>query len=195
MRRVTIPLLAAALVFLIPTAALAHPGHPGHGGFATGFNHPFTGLDHLLAMFAVGIWSMQLGRSARWRVPAAFFVLMGVGGALAMLHVRLPQVESGVLASVLIKGLAVFFALQLRSISAIALAGAFAVFHGYAHLAEMPTGAFAVSYSVGFIAGSVVILAAGAAAAYALSSIGRPQWPRACGGAIAAAGLLLLVLA
>jgi urease accessory protein len=194
MKRSAIATLATSLLLLTPTMASAHPGHVGNG-FVAGFAHPLSGIDHLLVMFGVGIWAVQLKRVSRWRLPTIFLTMMCVGAAIAMLRVPLPLVDGGVLASVLIMGLVVLFALQLRAAAAASLAGAFALLHGYVHLAEMPPDAATLNYAAGFLLASAWLIAAGAALASAFMRIRRPEWLRACGGAITAAALVLLALA
>src|SRR5687768_3353260 len=101
MRRIARTASLAALATLVSTAAFAHPGDHSHLGFATGFAHPFTGLDHLLAMVAVGLWASQLGGRAVWLLPLTFPVVMAAGAALGFGGVALPGVEIGITASVL----------------------------------------------------------------------------------------------
>lgn len=135
---------------LFAAEAQAHAGLHG-AGFTTGVVHPFSGLDHLLAMVAVGLWAAQLGGKARWAVPSAFVAMLGVGSALGMLGVNLPGVEAGIAASVLALGLLIAFSTRLPVAAGMALAGAFAIFHGHAHGAEMPGIATPWLYALGFI--------------------------------------------
>ncbi|MEY4489878.1 MAG: hypothetical protein RIQ79_2386, partial [Verrucomicrobiota bacterium] len=138
----SLALPAAALLFV--SKAYAHPGHEGdHGGgltwdFSGGFMHPLGGLDHVLAMVAVGIWAAQLGGRARWAVPAAFMAALAAGAALGSGGMALGWMEQAVAASVLALGLLVVTATRLPLIAGMALAALFAVFHGMAHGAEMP---------------------------------------------------------
>jgi urease accessory protein len=118
---------------------------------------------------------------------------MVVGGSLALSHASMPFVESGILASVLIMGLLVMFALRLPMPAAVALAGLFAIFHGYAHIAEMPPTASTFAYGSGFILASAALLAAGAALARLLTIARQLQWLRLFGGATAMAALLLAI--
>lgn len=183
---------SAALIVLTPAVVLAHPGHDlGAHHFTSGLVHPFTGLDHILALAAVGMWSAQLGSRARWRVPLTFLGMMLLGALIAFWRVRLPLVESAILASALVLGLVVMWSLRVPTSVAVAVAGVFAVFHGYAHVAEMPPDASAVAYCGGFIAASAILLAAGAAVGRVLTTARQPQWLRVCGGAVAAAAFLL----
>ena len=191
MKRNLSSVIPAGLIVLMPVVAFAHPGHDlGAHHLASGFLHPFTGLDHILAMAAVGMWSAQFGR-ARWAVPLGFLAMMLAGALLAFVGVRLPFVESAILASVLVMGLALLWSLRLPVGAAVALAGFFALFHGYAHLAEMPASTSAAVYAGGFILASGILLTAGAALGYYLTAIRQTRWLRACGGAVAAAAFLI----
>jgi urease accessory protein len=131
----------AILVLLAPGAALAHSGPAGHShGFADGFMHPLGGLDHLLAMIAVGMLAAHLGGRALWQVPASFVALMAAGGAIGFAEIRLPYVELLIAASVVVLGALVAFRANVPLIAAMAIAGFFAIFHGHAHGAELPDG-------------------------------------------------------
>ena len=183
-----VPALAAAAL-LIPGAALAHTGHGDAGSLAHGFMHPLGGLDHLLAMFAVGLFAFQLGGRALWRVPAAFVGMMAFGGLLGIEGVALPFVELAIAFSVLAIGLAVAWGQGVPTAFAMALVGFFAIFHGHAHGAELPADASALGYAAGFLAATAVLHAAGIAAASVAS---RAALVRAGGGAVALAGVALL---
>jgi urease accessory protein len=171
--------LVAMVVALMPAVASAHPGQDrGAHHFVSGFAHPFTGLDHVLTMTAVGLWSIQLRSRARWRVPLGFLALMIAAAALAMAHVHLPYVESAILASALITGLLLAAALPVPLWAALALAGTFALFHGYAHANEMPGGASPLAYITGFSLATATLLAAGTGLGLLLTAT-RPQLLRA----------------
>ncbi len=182
------PALAAAIL-LIPGAALAHTGHGDVDGLARGFLHPLGGVDHLLAMFAVGLFAFRLGGRALWLVPAAFVGMMAVGGLLGFEGIALPFVEIAIAFSVLAIGLAVAWGRAPTVAAAMALVGFFAIFHGHAHGAELPAGASAVGYAAGFLAATALLHAAGIAAAFAVS---RAAIVRAGGAAVAFAGVALL---
>ena len=115
----------------------AHPSGWPHMDFVSGLYHPFSGLDHILAMVAIGLWAAQLGGQALWRVPVTFVLGMAIGGMAGFLALPLAGVEPGIAGSVLILGLLVAWAARLPLVASMALAGCFAVFHGYAHGAEM----------------------------------------------------------
>jgi urease accessory protein len=143
------PALVAAL--LAPAAARAHADlHPG-GGFVAGFLHPITGLDHLVAMVAVGLWGAVLGPPALWLLPLAFPPVMALGGLLALLGLPLPGVEVGIALSGLVIGLMVLFELRPPLWLAALIVATFAVFHGHAHGAERPAGAQPLLYSLAFV--------------------------------------------
>src|SRR5262249_30702055 len=91
---------------LLPQPALAHITQGPIGGFAGGFAHPLTGLDHFLAMFAVGVWGAQMGGRSVWMLPVAFPLVMTVGGIAGMAGLVLPYVEIGIALSILVLGLA-----------------------------------------------------------------------------------------
>lgn len=150
-----------ALFALTPILAQAHilPGE-SHS-FANGFNHPLHGLDHILAMVAVGLWAAQLGGRALWLVPASFVGFMTFGGMLGMTHVHLPMVEVGILASVLLLGMLVTASARLPLVAAMAVTGLFAVFHGHAHGTEIPLAASGFTYATGFALATAALHACG----------------------------------
>lgn len=182
--------LAAAFTLAAP-AVWAHPGHPGHG-FDQGLAHPFGGLDHMLAMIAVGLWAAQIGGRARWGLPAAFLGFMLVGGALGVAGVPMPAVESGIAASVLVLGLLVATAARVPVGSGSILVALFAVLHGHAHGTELAGAASAWTYAAGFTIATALLHACGLGAGSALARrAGMGGLVRLSGGAIAAAGLLM----
>lgn len=178
-------LLPCTALFLA-TAAAAHPGHL-EGGFLAGLAHPFGGWDHLLAMLAVGLWAQQSRGSARWAMPAAFVAATVAGGLLAAGGLLLPLLESGIALSVLVLGAILALALRLPLAAALPLLAVFALFHGYAHVAEMP-GQSLLTYLLGFVAGTALLHGLG----WLLGMAGQ-RLPRLAGGAIAATGLVMLL--
>lgn len=147
MKRFTLP--AAFLLLLSSGAALAHPGHGD--GLAAGLAHPYSGLDHLLAMVAVGLWAaQQSAKDALWKIPLSFVSVMAVGALLGMAGLALPQVETGIATSVVILGLLVAFSLRLPTGFGMTLVAAFALFHGFAHGVEAPLGSLSI-FATGFI--------------------------------------------
>jgi urease accessory protein len=191
MRRTT--LAALALILGTVGAAEAHtPGAAG-AGLVEGFVHPLLGLDHLLAMVAVGLWAAQLGGSAVWLVPASFMTMMAVGGGAALSGFDLPAVEFGILGSLLALGALVATAARLPVAVGAALVGFFAFFHGHAHGAEMPEAVAVTLYALGFIAATGLLHGIGVALGLYWQG-GIARWiVRAGGAAVAAAGLVLLV--
>lgn len=186
--------LAAIVTLALPLLALAHPGHDGHDltwGFGTGFSHPLSGWDHLLAMLAVGIWAARLGGRARGLVPAAFVSMMIVGAALAQNGLTLPGIEQNIAASLFILGLLIAFAVQLPLTLGIGLVGVFALFHGLAHGAEMSAMDSGFSYGAGFVVATVLLHATGLGLGITMQK--QPVLAQLAGGAIAAAGVLALV--
>jgi urease accessory protein len=185
-------LLAVLLSCLVALAApaSAHPLAAGTG-WAAGFAHPWLGLDHALAMIAVGLWATQLGGRALWLVPATFVAVMLAGGALGAAGVAWPAVELGVVGSVLLLGLMVAGRLRVPTGLGMAVVALFALFHGHAHGAEMPAGAGAL-YALGFTVATALLHGLG----IALGLAGRSGWAVRWGGAgIAAAGLGLILAA
>src|SRR4029079_12466671 len=142
--------LAAVATVGFSTAALAHVGDHSHRSFTEGLLHPFSGIDHVLAMVAVGLWASQLGGRALWLLPLTFPALMAVGAALGMSGVTLPWVEIGVAGSVMVLGAVVALALRPSLAISIPLIGAFALLHGYNHGIELPASASALGYGAGF---------------------------------------------
>jgi len=184
----TLPVLA-----LISQNALAHIGDHAGAGFVSGLAHPFGGLDHLLAMVAVGLWAVQQGGRAILAVPAAFVSAMALGFALGFIAIPLPGVEAGIALSVLALGLAVALSVKPPLWLAVSATAAFALFHGHAHGAEMPEGASMALYGAGMLAGTALLHGLGLSGAMLLAR-GRAQIvTRLAGGLAALAGLALLV--
>jgi urease accessory protein len=181
-----LPLLA---VFLLPALAQAHPGVPGHThGFANGLAHPLTGLDHICAMVAVGLWAAQ---RALWLVPSVFVSVMILGGVLGMAAVPIPFVEPGIAASVLVLGVLIAAAVRLPLPASALLVGLFAVFHGYAHGAEMPASASGLAYGLGFVAATASLHLSGIGLGLLAQRFGSARLVRYAGAAIAACGIYL----
>ncbi len=188
-------LLATALV-LMPTLAFAHPGLPGHThDLASGFAHPFTGLDHVLAMVAVGLLAAQLGRRALWLVPGSFVAMMAAAGLVGMSGAQLPLTETGIALSIVVLGGAVALRLAVPVAAAMALVGFFAIFHGYAHGLETPESASGLLYGIGFVAATAALHALGIGIGLALGrfegGFGR-NLVRIAGSASAVIGMAML---
>jgi urease accessory protein len=163
----------AVASMLVPTAALAHSGHGETAGFVHGFVHPFGGVDHFVAMVAIGMLAYQLGGRALWLVPSVFVLVMGVGGVLGAAHVQLPYVEAMIATSIVVLGAAIAFGIRAPVAIAAAVAGLFAVFHGYAHGAEMPTAGSAASYAAGFMTATALLHMLGIALGLTLGRLGQ----------------------
>jgi urease accessory protein len=144
-------LIVPALLLTLPTLAQAHPQAGNIGGFVSGFLHPLTGLDHIAAMVAVGLWGAYLGAPAIWMLPVIFPMVMAFGGALGVLGVPMPGVELGIALSGILLGAMVLFAARPPLWIAGVLVGTFAIFHGHAHGTELPHAANAITYAVGFV--------------------------------------------
>jgi urease accessory protein len=183
--------LFALALFLTPAMAFAHAGHD-HSGLLAGVAHPVTGLDHLLAMLAVGLWAAQQRGSARWAVPLAFVGSMLFGGLLGFSGLQMPLMETGIAGSVLAIGLLVAVAVRPPLWIALGLTGLFALAHGVAHGLELPELASPWGYAAGFIAATAALHAAGYGLVRALPRAAAPL-VRIAGGASAGAGVWLLV--
>lgn len=162
----------AAVLALLPAAAMAHTGTGAHVDAMHGFLHPLTGLDHILAMVAVGVIAARLGGKSLWAVPAAFVGAMVVGGAAGYYGVPLPMVEQGIAISVIAMGLAVAIGLKLPVVPAMALVAAFAVFHGHAHGAEGADAGSFLGYAAGFVIATSLLHAAGIVLGVLLNRLG-----------------------
>jgi urease accessory protein len=180
------------LALLWPTRALAHVHGSEAAGLLSGLRHPVSGLDHILAMVAVGLWGAQLGRPAIWLLPVTFPMVMAFGGMLGLMGFSLPGIEVGIALSAIILGVMVGLEAKPPLWVAAVIVGFFAIFHGHAHGAELPAGADALLYSIGFVVATGCLHAAG----IGLGLIHR--WPagkltlRAAGVAVALAGVCFL---
>lgn len=134
---------------LVPMAIQAHPLHVGPS-FSHGLTHPFLGLDHILAMLAVGLWAVQLGKTAFWKLPATFLTSMLLGGFFGSYQISLPFLEAGILTSVILLGFLLMLAKPLPLFVSLIIVGISGLMHGYAHGLEIPVGHSGFSYGVGF---------------------------------------------
>ncbi|HLP97430.1 MAG TPA: HupE/UreJ family protein [Sideroxyarcus sp.] len=184
---------AAAALFLVglPSAAYAHAVAGDAGGFLHGLAHPVGGLDHVCAMFAVGLWAAQMNGRAIWLLPLAFVAAMVLGGVLGMSAVALPLAEPGIILSLLVLGLLIAAAVRLPLSVGAMLAGSFAIFHGYAHGAEMPHAVSASAYALGFVLATAALHASGIFAALTLKALGRAQLLRYSGAGVVLCGVYL----
>ena len=188
----SLAILATIAASIFSTAAFAHPGH-SDPGFAGGFAHPLTGLDHLLAMVAVGLWASQLGGRALWVLPLTFLTIMAAGAALGFGGVALPWVEIGIAGSVLVLGALVALTLKPSLAVSLPLIALFALLHGYSHGVELPAGASWQTYGAGFMAATLALHLAGIGIGLLAGRIPVRFAARTAGGAIACVGLLLVV--
>lgn len=190
-----VKIAALAIGCLAATPAFAHVGLGDHGGFAHGFMHPLGGADHVLAMLGVGILAAQLGGRAMWAPPASFIVMMIAGGLLGFSGAGVPYVETGIAASVLVVGALIALNVEIPVAVAMALAGGFAVFHGFAHGAELPADSGPLAFGVGFVLATALLHGAGVGIGSLVGRLagGAQLWaPRIVGGAMALAGVSLL---
>ncbi|TPK65655.1 HupE/UreJ family protein [Mesorhizobium sp. B2-4-15] len=179
--------LSAILLMAAVMPADAHVGVGTTSSFTAGFMHPLSGLDHMTAMIAVGLWAALKGGRAIWAWPLAFVGVMLGGAALGMAHVPVPFVEPGILASVVALGLLLALAVDLPVSAGVAIIGLFAVFHGHAHGTEVPENAGGLEYMAGFAIATVLLHAIGIAAGLSLGQR-LPGLARVAGAACAAIG-------
>ncbi len=147
----SLPFLLLILALIWPDNAFAHQETGTAIGFSSGFLHPVSGFDHVIAMIAVGLWGGQLGKPAIWLLPVTFPVVMAFGGMLGVRGVPLPGVETGIALSDIILGAVIAFNAKPKLWIAAVIVGVFAVFHGYAHGAELPNAANPLAYAAGFV--------------------------------------------
>lgn len=183
--------LVIAMILITFTSTLnAHEGAEGiTGGFISGFLHPVLGWDHVVAMVAVGLWGTFLGKPAIWTLPVVFPLVMAFGGALGVMGVPVPAVETGIATSAIVLGIMVAFAVRPPIYIAAIIVGAFAVFHGHAHGTELPNAANPLAYSIGFVLSTGLLHLSGIAFGLLV------KWPvgkyivQAAGALIALAGV------
>lgn len=176
----------------VASVALAHPGHDHALSFGAGVLHPLSGMDHLLAMLAVGLWAAQIGGRAMWALPAAFISVLLCGAAFAMLNIPVGGVEQMIAASVVVLGMLVATRARVWTTVSAVLVGAFAFFHGYAHGLQIPAGAGAAAYVSGFAAATAALHAAGILLALSIDRWTSRAAIRWAGAAVAIAGVALL---
>jgi urease accessory protein len=192
MKRAAVTTFAIFFV-LAPAAALAHPGHDGAGGLVQGLLHPVTGIDHVLAMIAVGVLAAQYGGRALWLIPMSFLVAMAAAGAIGMAGIPVQIVEAGIGLSIVVLGLVIAFQIKPPTLVAMVVVGFFALFHGYAHGSEMPNGLAGLSFAAGFLVATALLLGAGVGLGLLLQrrTLSR-RLIQAGGGAMALVGIAVL---
>ena len=179
------------VIFVTAAPAEAHTGGT-LGGFISGFEHPILGPDHLLAMFAVGVWGAQIGGRSIWELPVVFPLIMAFGGVLGIAGVPLPHVQVWIGLSVLGLGLAIATIWKPLEIVSVAAVGLFAVFHGHAHGVELPNAADPVAYGVGFVMATGLIHVAGIGFGLLLGRNLQGPLGRTAGALIAVTGVWFL---
>jgi urease accessory protein len=184
--------LSVVTIMLCVQAAHAHVKNGEAAGFLSGFLHPISGLDHVLAMIAVGLWGAQLGAPAIWLLPVAFPMVMAMGGMLGLLGMPLPGIEIGIAASAILLGLAVLSEARPPIAVAAALVAFFAIFHGYAHGTELPPGQSGLLYSMGFVIATGCLHGVG----ITIGTVHRWRWGqkllRMAGAGVAMAGAFFM---
>jgi urease accessory protein len=188
--------VAGVVAFSAAAPAFAHPGiHHVAMSVATGFAHPFSGVDHMLAFAAIGLWSAQCRGRAVWLLPLLFVATMTFGALVGLTAMRIPGIEAGIATSVAILGLLVAFSVRLPLAASSALVSLFALLHGYAHGIELPQQVGAASYILGFAMATGLLHLAGFAAASLANRWASGGATRLAGAGIAATGMALLAAA
>jgi urease accessory protein len=183
----------AIFALLFPAFALAHTATGDSSGLLHGWAHPFSGLDHLCAMIAVGFWATQLGGRAVWLIPLSFVSMMALASLAGMSHIPSPFIESGIVLSLLVMGVLISAAVRLPLLVSSVLVGTFALCHGYAHGAETPADVSGISYAIGFILATSLLHLFGIVSASLCNRFGRGDLVRYVGGLVALSGTYLLV--
>lgn len=187
-----ISLLALLLCLSLPATVLAHPGHEAHS-FIAGAVHPLSGLDHLLAMLAVGLLAGYSGGTMRWWLLASLVSAMAIGAGLGAIGVGVPLIEIGIAFSLIAFGAALVLKQPLRAPTLIALTAGFALFHGHAHGTEMGADASAISYALGFMLATAMLYAIGVLlTTRTLLPLPQATFLKWSGSAIAAVGMCFI---
>lgn len=185
-------LMTILLLVAVPPLA-AHTTGGAIGGLGSGLGHPFIGVDHLLAMLAVGMWAYQLGGSSMWKVPLAFVLTLLVGVSIGLMGLSLPFIEPVIATSVMVFGLLIAMRSRVAPVLASMLVALFALFHGYAHGIEMPLAATPLTYVAGFSLATIGLHGLGVMFAYVTHRTTNTMLLRVGGFGLAGTGLLLLV--
>ena len=190
MKFIKTSLLGVLCSMLLVSVAFAHAdAETLKGGLISGFLHPLTGLDHIVAMVAVGLWGVFLGRPAIWLLPVIFPMVMAFGGALGVLGIPIPGTEIGIALSGIVLGIMVAFAIKPPLWVAAVIVGFFAIFHGYAHGVELPNATNPLIFSIGFVISTGLLHLAGIAfGELSRWSLGE-KLVRGLGGVISLVGL------
>lgn len=185
--------LMAIMLLLAVQPLSAHTTGGAIGGLGSGLGHPFFGIDHLLAMLAVGIWAYQLGGTALWKVPLAFVLTLLVGANIGLAGISLPFIEPMIAASLVVLGLIIAMKWRVMPLLASMIVAVFALFHGFAHGIEMPMAASPMAYLTGFSLATILLHALGATLAYGFQQSSQIVLMRAGGVGLVGAGLVLLI--
>jgi urease accessory protein len=186
--------IVIGILFLIPFSAYAHQEMGVASGFASGFLHPLSGLDHLVAMVAVGLWGGILGRPAVWLLPVTFPIVMAFGGMLGVQAVPIPYIEAGIAISGIVLGIMILFYAKPPLWIAAIIVGFFAIFHGHAHGTELPDAANPLSYAAGFVISTGLLHVSGIIIGLLIHVSWGKKIVQALGGIIALIGLYFLFL-
>jgi urease accessory protein len=185
--------LVSLFVALAPGLALAHQQAGTAGGLVSGFLHPVLGPDHVIAMIAVGLWGVQLGRPAIWTLPITFPLIMAFGGMMGVAGIPLPSVEVGIALSAVVLGIMVAGSVRPQLWVVMAIVGTFAIFHGHAHGTELPHAADPLAYGVGFVVATGLLHLSGILVGLAIARPLGVRAVQACGVLIAVLGGYFLV--
>jgi len=190
--KLSIAALVAFAATALNSAALAHVGDHSQMGFIEGLAHPFTGLDHMLAMVAVGLWASQLGRPAIWLLPLTFPAVLAIGAVFGIGGVELPWIEIAIAGSVMVLGAAVALALRPSLVMSAGVIALFALLHGYSHGVELPANVSVLTFGVGFVTSTLALHAIGIAVGLFANRAPMRYVARTAGAAIAVVGVFLL---
>jgi len=180
-------------ILLFPITAIAHTGMIEPISFIAGMEHPISGIDHILAMIAVGFLAVQMGGSALWAMPTAFVSVMIIGGILGALQIYVPFIETGIIASVLILGIIIATSARFSVLASVLIVGFFAIFHGVAHGMEMPINSYAMAYGAGFALATATLHGIGIAMGMSLNKLQMINLQRWAGGMITLGGIYLII--
>lgn len=179
--------------FIAEISLFAHTNSSDISGFTVGFFHPIGGADHILAMFAVGLWAAQIGGRALWVVPLSFICMMVVGAGLGMNGINIAFVENAILVSVLVLGAMIAFSIKMPLFFSSSIVGLFAIFHGAAHGGEMPLTVNGAEYGAGFVLATAMLHAGGIALGLIAHNFAQSKISRLTGATIAGSGLFLAI--
>lgn len=191
--RIFLPLALIIAYLIIPSSACAHTGINPYDDWLHGFIHPLSGLDHVLAMIAVGLWAAQANGRIIWLIPLIFLAIMGLGGLLGIITVPVAFAEYGIMSSLIVLGVLLTCLKQLSLKVSIILVGLFALCHGYAHGSEMPPSNSVFSYATGFMLATLLLHLCGIGLALLARSFESVHWIRFSGMMIACYGGFLMI--